>query len=186
MRAQHDAVLVGGGTARADDPSMTVRDLGITRQPVRVVASQKLSLPKRSKLAHLAGEVPTWLCHGDQVSSDVQEFWTQTGARLIECDVVHGRIDPLSMLNALAEQGITRVFCEGGGSLAAALLNARLVDELVGFSAGVVIGAEGMPSIGALGLARLAEAPRLELAKVERVGADFMHVWRPQNGQDMM
>ena len=64
MRLSHDAVMVGAGTARADDPSLTVRGMGNVRQPVRVVVSRRLDLPLSSTLAQTAGDVPLWLCHG--------------------------------------------------------------------------------------------------------------------------
>ena len=54
MRARHDGVMVGGGTARADDPSLNVRDLGVTRQPVRIVLSRRLDLPLMGQLARTA------------------------------------------------------------------------------------------------------------------------------------
>ena len=73
---------------------------------------------------------------------------------------------------------MTRVFCEGGSALAASLLEADLVDELIGFTAGLAIGAEGLPSIGALGLGRLDEAPRYRLHYCQRIGEDVLHVWR--------
>lgn len=82
------------------------------------------------------------------------------------------------MLHALGREGLTRVFCEGGGALAASLLTGDLVDELVIFSAGMAIGAEGLPAIGAMGLARLGEAPRFERVETRAVGADLVHRWR--------
>jgi diaminohydroxyphosphoribosylaminopyrimidine deaminase/5-amino-6-(5-phosphoribosylamino)uracil reductase len=91
---------------------------------------------------------------------------------------VGGQLDPVSVLQALGAEGLTRVFCEGGGALAASLLAADLVDELVGMSAGVVIGAEGLPSLGAMGLARLAEAPRFTLRTGRPLGGDVLHHWR--------
>jgi diaminohydroxyphosphoribosylaminopyrimidine deaminase/5-amino-6-(5-phosphoribosylamino)uracil reductase len=69
------------------------------------------------------------------------------------------------------------VFSEGGSAIAASLLQADLVDHLMGFTAGVVIGAEGVPGIGAMGLAQLAHAPRFDLTQVQAVGPDVMHAW---------
>ena len=177
MRAQHDAVMVGAGTARADDPSLTVRGLGVTRQPVRVIASRRLDLPLSSKLASTAKEVPVWICHGPEADSALVSAWQGIGAKTLVCKTVSGQLDAASVLQALAEQGLTRVFCEGGGALAASLLGADLVDDLIGFSAGVAIGAEGQPSIGALGLARLSEARRFRLHSVRSVGPDILHHW---------
>jgi diaminohydroxyphosphoribosylaminopyrimidine deaminase/5-amino-6-(5-phosphoribosylamino)uracil reductase len=82
------------------------------------------------------------------------------------------------MLSALGARGLTRVYCEGGGGLAAALLRAGLVDDLVTFGAGVALGAEGRPGVGPLALDRLAEAPRFDLVTQRRVGADLMALWR--------
>jgi diaminohydroxyphosphoribosylaminopyrimidine deaminase / 5-amino-6-(5-phosphoribosylamino)uracil reductase len=70
------------------------------------------------------------------------------------------------------------VLCEGGGQFAAALLSAGLVDELIGFTAGLALGAEGRPALGALGIGRLAEAPRFRLIESRAVGAEVMHRWR--------
>ena len=177
MRARHDAVMVGAGTARADDPMLTVRGMGARRQPVRVVVSRRLDLPRDSALARSARDVPVWLCHGDAVDAARAASWRETGARLLPCAVAAGQVAPDALLSALGAAGLTRVFCEGGGALAASLIGAGLVDELVGFTAGCAIGAEGLPALGALGLSRLDEAPRFELSETRAIGGDVMHRW---------
>ncbi len=181
MRARHDAVMVGGGTARADDPMLTVRGFGQghgdLRQPVRVVASRKLDLPIEGKLARSAKEVPLWLCHGPDIDRDRMRAWQDLGATLLECQTEGSTLDAHSILNMLAEQGLCRVFCEGGGALAASLLGADLVDELVGFTAGLAIGAEGLPALGAMGLSDLKEAPRFRLQCASEIGGDVVHRW---------
>jgi diaminohydroxyphosphoribosylaminopyrimidine deaminase/5-amino-6-(5-phosphoribosylamino)uracil reductase len=177
LRATHDAVMVGAGTARADDPALTVRGFGDLRQPVRVVVSRLIDIPFMSQLARTAQDVPVWVCHGEEARKEIVKAWQGLGARLLPCRVVAGRVDPLGLLQALGAEGITRVFCEGGGQLASALLSAGLVDELHVFSAGMALGAEGYPALGAMGVSALTEAPRLQLARVSQVGSDLHHVW---------
>ena len=178
LRASHDAVLVGGGTARADDPQLTVRGIGAVRQPVRVVWTRHLDLPLTGALARTAGDVPVWICHGSDADPGVVAAWEGLGARLFAVQVGSARqIEPGAALRALGEAGLTRIFCEGGGALAASLLAAGLVDELVGFTAGVALGAEGRPSLGALGVDRLADAPRFVLVETRPIGGDVMHRW---------
>lgn len=176
-RARHDAVMIGAGTARADDPSLTTRDLGVKRQPVRVVVSRHLDLPLMGTLARTAQEVPLWLCHGPGAAPERLAAWKGLGARLISCAPKGIHLDAGDVLRQLGNVGLTRVFCEGGGALAASLLAGDLVDELVGFTAGLAIGAEGLPAIGALGLDRLEAAPRFQLIETRAVGPDILHRW---------
>lgn len=177
MRHRHDAVMVGAGTARADDPSLTVRDMGVTRQPVRVVVSRRLDVPLMGHLARTARDTPVWLCHGADADSELVRTWTDLGARLLPCDVANGHLEPRSVLGALGAAGLTRVFCEGGGALAASLLAADLVDVLVGMTAGIAIGAEGQPGIGAMGLTRLSDAPKFVLRDCRAIAGDVLHIW---------
>ena len=177
LRACHDAVMVGGGTARADDPMLTVRGHGDVRQPVRVIVSRHLDLPMMGKLAMSAKEVPLWLCHGSDADSYLTEAWSGIGAQLLPCGLRGRQLDIVSVLDALGAAGLTRIFCEGGGALAASLLGENLVDELVGYTAGLAIGAEGLPAIGAMGLERLTQAPRFELLESRAVGGDVMTRW---------
>nr|WP_209840777.1 bifunctional diaminohydroxyphosphoribosylaminopyrimidine deaminase/5-amino-6-(5-phosphoribosylamino)uracil reductase RibD [Rubellimicrobium aerolatum] len=174
LRASHDAVMVGGGTARADDPLLTVRGMGARPQPVRVVLARGLDLPRDGQLARTAREAPLWLLHGAGAETGP---WDALGARCLPCAETVGALDLRAALDVLGREGITRVFCEGGGQVAGALLRANLVDELVTFHAGVALGAEGRAMLGPLGLGRLAEAPRLQLDGLWDVGGDVMARW---------
>lgn len=177
MRARHDAVMVGGGTVRADDPSLTVRDMGVVRQPARVVVSRRLDIPLTGKLGQTAADVPLILCHGADAPEALVQAWTGMGAVLLCCAVRGTQLDMGDVLRQLGGHGLTRVFSEGGSGIAASLLSADLVDELVGFTAGVVIGAEGLAGIGPMGLARLGAAPRFDLVETRAVGPDVLHHW---------
>ncbi|GAB5448215.1 MAG: bifunctional diaminohydroxyphosphoribosylaminopyrimidine deaminase/5-amino-6-(5-phosphoribosylamino)uracil reductase RibD [Gymnodinialimonas sp.] len=178
MRLTHDAVMVGAGTARADDPSLTVRGFGDVPQPVRVVVSRRLDVPVVSNLGRTARKVPVWLVHGPDAPVAAREAWLGAGAQLLEAGLEEGgQMDLAAVLSALGEAGLTRVFCEGGGALAASLLASDLVDDLAVFSGGLVIGAEGTPSVGAMGLGALSGAPRFALDRVEGVGPDALSIW---------
>jgi len=171
MRMNHDAVLIGAGTARTDDPMLDVRGFGDVRQPVRVVVSGALDLPHNGRLARSAREVPLWLVHGP--GADVAR-WSGLGARMICVAQPH---DPAQVLSALGAAGLTRIFCEGGGELAASMICAGVVDRLVGFNAGLVLGAGGRPALAELGIDTLANAPRFRLDSVRQIGGDVMHIW---------
>jgi diaminohydroxyphosphoribosylaminopyrimidine deaminase / 5-amino-6-(5-phosphoribosylamino)uracil reductase len=177
MRATHDAVLIGAGTARADNPSLTVRGLGAQHQPVRIVAARRLDLPLDGILARTADKVPVWLIHGASAPSGARAAWAALGVHLIEVPETAAGLDPAAMLSALGASGLTRVFCEGGGQLAAALLSADLVDDLATFTAGLALGADGRAAVGPLGIGPLATAPRFTLRHSEEIGADTLSLW---------
>lgn len=177
LRATHDAVMVGAGTARADDPLLTVRGQDVVQQPVRIVVSRKLDLPTNSKLARTIADAPVWLCHGKDAPDESRTTWQKIGATLIEVPLNGRQLDIPALMQALGAQGLTRVFCEGGGDLAASLLSADVVNQLELHVGGVVIGAEGRPALGAMGLNRLADAPRFSLEKVRQIGDDVVQSW---------
>lgn len=177
MRARHDAVMVGAGTARIDDPSLTVRGLGDMQQPVRVVVSRRIDLPLLGQLARTARDVPVWICHGTDVDRSLRAAWQGLGAVLVPCGLAGRQLDMRSVLAELGKRGLTSVFCEGGAALAAGLLAGDHVDRLIGFSAGLALGAEGLPAVGAMGLGRLGDAPRFALNSVRPVGGDILHIW---------
>lgn len=177
MRAAHDAVMVGAGTARADDPLLTVRGLGVAHQPVRVVAARSLDLDVGGALGRSAREVPLWLVHGPSAPAPDRAEWTRAGARLFKVTEKGSRLDPRAILAALGDAGLTRVLVEGGGQFAAALLRAGVVDEIALFTAGLALGGDGWPALAPLGLDALAGAPRFRLMRVDRIGDDTLSHW---------
>ncbi|MGQ0566941.1 MAG: bifunctional diaminohydroxyphosphoribosylaminopyrimidine deaminase/5-amino-6-(5-phosphoribosylamino)uracil reductase RibD [Gemmobacter sp.] len=181
MRAAHDAVMIGIGTALADDPDLTVRDLGVTHQPLRIVLDTHLRLPATSRLARTARDLPVWVCHGPEADPAAGDHLTDLGLRLIPCTATADRIDLPDALRHLGTAGLTRVFCEGGGTLAAALIAADLADRLVAFQAGHIFGATGTPAIGPRDAAPLG-LPDFMLDAIDRIGADSVAHWSRRRG----
>jgi diaminohydroxyphosphoribosylaminopyrimidine deaminase/5-amino-6-(5-phosphoribosylamino)uracil reductase len=83
------------------------------------------------------------------------------------------------VLSKCADKGITRLFCEGGGTLAASLIGAGYVDRLITMTAGIAIGADGTPRFASLGVSALAGAPKFKLDSHRRIGDDLMSEWVP-------
>lgn len=177
LRARHDAVLVGSGTALADDPDLTCRLPGLeAASPVRVVADRRLRLPPDSRLARTAASgPPVWLLAAADIDSARAAALEQAGVVLLPVD--DQSRGPESALAALAARGITRVLVEGGAGLSGALLRAGLVDHVCWFRAPIAIGDDGLGALSALSLDRVADAPRLRRLSVEPVGDDVLETY---------
>ncbi len=176
LRARHDAVLVGSGTVLADDPDLTCRIAGMDPVPMlRVIADARLRTPPGARLVREAGRQPTWLLTGAGHRPSALAPYIEAGVEVVTIRrAAGGGLLPRPMLAALATRGVTRVLAEGGAGLAAGLLRAGLVDRLVWFHAPGVMGAEGWPSAGPLGVAALAAMPRFRRVATEAVGEDVM------------
>jgi diaminohydroxyphosphoribosylaminopyrimidine deaminase / 5-amino-6-(5-phosphoribosylamino)uracil reductase len=181
MRARHDAILVGRNTVTADDPDLSVRDLGLAhRSPVRVVLDSHLKTPQSSRLVQSAKQNQLWMFHL-AIASDTSSL-AQSGAQLFPCKPdATGRLDIVEVLEKLADQGITRFMVEGGVRVAASLLRANCVDRMAVYSAGVAIGAEGLPNLAGLGITALRDAPRFERVSVAELGSDVLTLWKRNN-----
>lgn len=178
LRMAHDAVMVGSGTALADDPDLTVRDLGARHQPVRILLDRGLTHAADSRLGRTAGHSPVWLVHGPAAGTAARDGWTRTGATLIEVPEAGGHLDLAAALQALSARGLTRILCEGGGTLGAALIRAGLIDDLALFTGAALIGADGHPALGPLHLAALQAAPRPILVETLSLGPDLYSLWQ--------
>ncbi len=178
LRMRSDAVMVGAGTARVDDPDLTARDIGALHQPVRVVLDSRLSLSLDSRLGRTANTVPVWLCHSPAARAEARADWQATGARLVEVAGGDGGLDIGAVLAALAEAGLTRVMCEGGASLAASLLGAGLADELWIYTAGRMLGGDALPAVGPLGITAMPQGrPEFRLEEQRQLGDDLFARW---------
>lgn len=152
LRARYDAILVGSGTALADDPMLTCRLEGYTGRPkVRVVLDRRNRLPKTSKLLTTGDQIPTWVLSSANIEAVAVE---------------------------LAERGLTRVLIEGGGSVAAAFLKAGFVDELAWFRSGGVIGNDGKGAVDALGLTAIKALPGFVRQQTLVFGPDTLDILR--------
>lgn len=176
MRARHDAVMAGIGTALADDPALTCRLSGLEeRSPVRIVVDARLQLPLTGRLVVTASETPTWLVTVGGRNRERRRAFEDSGVRVIEvAEGPEGYPAPVAMLEALGQAGLTRLLVEGGGHLAGALLRADLVDRLRWFRAAGILGGDGIPAVVGYGVDSVSMMRRYRRVSVEAVGEDLL------------
>ncbi len=175
LRAEADAILVGSGTALADNPELTCRLPGMEhRSPLRVVIDGRLRLPLTSKLVATAHLVPTWvITHGGNGVERLNAL-ADCGVEVIEVSAADdGNTDLFAAFAELGRRGLTRVLVEGGAHLSAALLRAGLVDRLAWFRAPLLLGGDGVPVASGFGIDRLGDAPRFDRLAVAELGGDL-------------
>jgi diaminohydroxyphosphoribosylaminopyrimidine deaminase/5-amino-6-(5-phosphoribosylamino)uracil reductase len=177
LRAQCDAVVIGIGTALADDPRLTVRSAP-GQSPLRVVFDTKLRLPPTARLVQTAREVPTWVVCSTDAPTSEEERLVERGVEVLRVPTsAEGRLDPLAALRALAERGIVTALVEGGAELVGSLLAGEVADELHAFIAPILLGPRGRPgAVDWAGPATPGEAPGIQDPQWEVCGVDA-HVW---------
>lgn len=192
LRLQHDAILVGRGTAEIDDPLLTCRLPGAeARSPVRVVLDSHLRLSPALSLFQTARITPTWIVTAERGAApydptlQVRHQTLQAlGVTILRVPPdIHGRVALAHMAAALAQRGITRTLVEGGATTATALLRAGLVDDILWYRSGLVIGDDGLAAVGPLEHNALVDCPNLQVVGRARIGSDAVDHLRYPDAQ---
>ncbi len=175
MRAAHDAVMVGIGTVLVDDPELLARtEPPPPHQPVRIVMDRRFRTPVSSKLAQATDHRHRVIIVSTGGWPIPTPSYPGKGVELLMAAPAKGEGEIATALRALGQHNkMTSILLEGGGELAAAFLREALVDRLEWFRAPIVLGAEGRPAVGALALARLAEAPTWNRVALRELGPDL-------------
>ncbi len=173
LRHEYDAILVGAGTAVADDPVLTDRSGKARRKPlVRIVLDERLDISPDSQLVKTAKDSPLFVFVGGAVSNARREALVSHGVDVIQ-DAGNGR-DMLPVLQALGDREIQSVLVEGGANVAGKLLDAGLVDKVSFFLAPIIIGGREAPSaVGGQGAEVLADAFELQDVEIISRGNDI-------------
>lgn len=179
LRAQSDAVLVGSGTVRADDPQLTARPDGVhkpRRQPLRVVVDTEARIPPHANALDAAA--PTLVA----VAGDAAADHLEGCACVVRLPRAPGGLDLTALLEDLYAREVVSVLVEGGPTVAGGLLAAGALDLVVGYVAPALIGGGGQPALAGSGAATIADARRLRLDEVSRVGEDLRLIARRREG----
>ncbi len=180
LRAQCDAILVGIGTVRADDPLLTCRLPGMAaRSPVRVVLDRSLRIPGSSRLVHSARETPLWVMTSNLAEAPAAMKLGAAGAKVIRVATATPPpgLDLPTVLRALAEKGITRLLVEGGARVASSFVAAGFVDEVWLLRGAEPVGADGVAALGALPLTAITQSPNFRVRASQSLQKDTLTIY---------
>lgn len=197
QRHRFAAIMVGIGTVLSDNPSLTCRleesqnnivswkcdsslmddpfpGLGCGNNPVRVVLDSTLRIPLEANVVATAKDVPTIIATVSNSEQRIEEL-QNCGCNVIVAATKNGRVDMVDLLAKLGEQGIDSVYVEGGSAIHAALIEAKLVDEVHAYIAPKIFGgAEAPGPIGGTGVALPKEALQFAQVTPKRLGDDYL------------
>jgi diaminohydroxyphosphoribosylaminopyrimidine deaminase/5-amino-6-(5-phosphoribosylamino)uracil reductase len=170
LRARSSAILTGIGTVLADDPSLTVRDLDIGRQPLRVVVDPQLRMQPAARMLTLPGS--TLVVTGEENASTAAAL-RAAGAEVIFLPLSSERMDLKLLLEQLAAREVNEVLVEAGATLCGELLRAGLVDELVLYLAPHLLGSDARGLFNIPGLGSMDDRIALDIQDVRAIGKDW-------------
>jgi diaminohydroxyphosphoribosylaminopyrimidine deaminase / 5-amino-6-(5-phosphoribosylamino)uracil reductase len=174
LRAHHDAIVVGVGTARIDDPLLTVRGISVERSPARVVVDTHASLPLGSQLVRTVEQAPLVLFCAEDAAAERVEALQQAGVTVHLVPREGARLDLAAALAVLAAADMRAVLVEGGAALATALIERGLADRIYLFIAPRFLGAGAVPAF------RVATPTAgWRPVRVERLDADTLITFDP-------
>jgi len=173
LRASADAVVVGAGTALADDPSLTVRDPSYEgRPPLRVLVDARGRVPARGDL--FDDEAPTFVATTDAAPVDRREAWRAAGAEVVTFEAERGLVPFEALLRDLGKRDVQSVLLEGGPTLAWSAVEDGQVDAIVVYLAPKLIGGGDAPTVlGGRGFAPVGRALALRFRSFDLIGADL-------------
>ena len=173
LRGRMDAIMVGIGTALADDPLLTPRPTGL-RTPERIVLDSEARLPCSHQLVRTAKELPTTIVAGPVAPNDRLRALEQAGCRIERIDTADRMQRLAAFLKSAAARGITNVLCEGGGQTLGSLFDLNAVDEVHAFIAPVLLGGpSGSQPLQSIGVEFAEQACRLVDAAVQQLDGDI-------------
>jgi diaminohydroxyphosphoribosylaminopyrimidine deaminase/5-amino-6-(5-phosphoribosylamino)uracil reductase len=172
LRDEMDAVMVGAGTVIADDPALTCRIRG-GRDPLRVVVDGRLRIPLKARVLTNGAARGTLIATMNRKPRSVERL-RRLGATVLVLPDANGRLSLGRLLDELGRRGVASLLIEGGAALAAHALREGVVDRLLLFFAPKLIGGDGIPMIGPLGVLRPEQALPLRDVRLSRIGEDFL------------
>ncbi len=170
LRARSSAILTGIGTVLADDPALTVRDLDVDRQPLRVVVDPQLRMRHE---AHMLSQPGATLIVTGEDQANAAAALRAAGAEVVCLPVVSERMNLKLLLELLAGREVNEVLVEAGATLCGELLHAGLVDELVLYLAPHLLGSDARGLFAIPCLEDMADRIALDIQDVRAVGADW-------------
>jgi diaminohydroxyphosphoribosylaminopyrimidine deaminase/5-amino-6-(5-phosphoribosylamino)uracil reductase len=176
LRLTNDGLLVGVNTVLADDPQLTARRGRLPAKGiVRAVLDSRLKTPVGARLLKSVQRSPVYVFCSEQAPRPRRRALEGLGAKVVAIPVAAGTgLDVRAALLHLGGRGVGRLLVEGGGQVAASLLAAGLVDEVVWHLAPRFLGSEARPAVGPLGLSRLADAGLLGQVESRSWGWDLI------------
>jgi diaminohydroxyphosphoribosylaminopyrimidine deaminase / 5-amino-6-(5-phosphoribosylamino)uracil reductase len=172
LRGEVDAVLVGAGTVRQDNPRLTARLRG-ARSPLRVVLDGRLSASPRSRVF---GSAPrgALVLTGREVSSRAETALTRRGVTVLRLPARRGHLAPATVLRALAARGVVSLMVEGGAETLSQFIDANLWDRLLIFVAPKILGSRARPWVDLARGTKMSDELALGSIEAEQVGADVL------------
>jgi diaminohydroxyphosphoribosylaminopyrimidine deaminase / 5-amino-6-(5-phosphoribosylamino)uracil reductase len=171
LRNRVDAVVIGVGTVKTDDPQLTCR-IPNGRNPWRVILDSRLRIPLSAKLLRQRDPEKNIIVTGDRSPQTKIRALESLGARVWQVKLQHGRIPWSRILKQLAAKGALGVMIEGGATTAAWALQEKAVDKILFFYGPIILGGDGRVMIDALGVKRVRDAIRIQDMQVRKSGID--------------
>ncbi|MCE5322629.1 bifunctional diaminohydroxyphosphoribosylaminopyrimidine deaminase/5-amino-6-(5-phosphoribosylamino)uracil reductase RibD [bacterium] len=172
VRSRVDAIIVGGGTARTDDPALTARIGRTVYYPIRVVITGTGDLSPSLKLFNEPGE--SIVAAGPYADAASLRKLEAAGARIITLNETGCRPPLTGLMRELGTMGCLSVLIEGGGETAAFAIEERLVDKVLYFHAPIIIGGhDSVNSVAGVGAESISCAVKLDHIRVRRFGDDI-------------